>query len=484
MSLRPAQYNTLEILGSDGRTIDIRLAVTSFDYYEDLLVPTVTAKLQVINSGGSVEDEQGENVSLYEGLKLRGGEAVRILITPVGPVDTETIDWTLKPLYINSIGKLNRGSQKEFFEISLVSREAIENETSFVQRTFKKEQSIAEHATSILREDFTDANPFVVDPTAPPNLGFNGNQMSPFECLMMLASKAIPSTSSSSSSSGSGASAGYFFYQTRDGHQFRSIDGLISQQPKATYYYSEINESSLTQGEGTNQYRINYYDIHKNQNVVDMLQKGAYSTDRRFFNPLDFKVQSPKENAVFSGQEYIEQGAKNLGDFFNPNELKLSDASLSFTSVPSQIISETIDIGTFDVGRSFDLNADKQSYVSQAKMRYNTLFTQVVSMQVPLNTSLRAGDIIKATFPKIKTCNTRGDIDQGQVSGLYMIKEICHHTDPRGSYTSMMIIRDTYGLNGTNNSSSQSTTPAFPTANAPIVANPTPFNLNLLDGAF
>ena len=39
---------------------------------------------------------------------------------------------------------------------------------------------------------------------------------------------------------------------------------------------------------------------------------------------------------------------------------------------------------------------------SQAKMRYNSLFTQTMQMQVPLNTTLHAGDIISCKFPKIQ----------------------------------------------------------------------------------
>ena len=32
-----------------------------------------------------------------------------------------------------------------------------------------------------------------------------------------------------------------------------------------------------------------------------------------------------------------------------------------------------------------------------------------------------------------------------------MIKELCHHFDTNGSYTSMKLVRDTFGQYGTNN---------------------------------
>jgi hypothetical protein len=63
---------------------------------------------------------------------------------------------------------------------------------------------------------------------------------------------------------------------------------------------------------------------------------------------------------------------------------------------------------------------------------------------IPSNTNLRAGDVIECLFPRIsETSNNENDPDQ---SGLYMIKELCHHFDVENSYTSLKLIRDTYGL--------------------------------------
>ena len=70
-------------------------------------------------------------------------------------------------------------------------------------------------------------------------------------------------------------------------------------------------------------------------------------------------------------------------------------------------------------------------------------------MTVPLNSNLMAGDIIKCLFPK-NTYQDGKEFDQ-EMSGLYMIKELCHHFDQDQSLTSMTLVRDTFGLNGTNN---------------------------------
>ena len=72
--------------------------------------------------------------------------------------------------------------------------------------------------------------------------------------------------------------------------------------------------------------------------------------------------------------------------------------------------------------------------------------TQSVSMMVPCNTDLKAGDIITCEFPKISR-EDKNEIDP-ETSGKYLIKELCHHFEAKRSFTSMTLVRDTFGLYG------------------------------------
>ena len=67
-----------------------------------------------------------------------------------------------------------------------------------------------------------------------------------------------------------------------------------------------------------------------------------------------------------------------------------------------------------------------------------------------MNLNLKVGDVIEAFFPRIEEANS-GEVDPEQ-SGNYLIKELCHHFDPRGGHmlTSAKLIRDSYGLYGPN----------------------------------
>lgn len=72
--------------------------------------------------------------------------------------------------------------------------------------------------------------------------------------------------------------------------------------------------------------------------------------------------------------------------------------------------------------------------------------TQVLDILVPCNLKLKAGDVITCEFVKISSSNlSSGSIGQLQ-SGNYLITHLCHKFTSRYSYTSLRIVRDTFGI--------------------------------------
>jgi hypothetical protein len=438
---KPSLYEILTIESNDKeRNADLRLGTISVDYYEDIFSPTITAKIRVVNTGDSIapkDNPDGPKQSIYHGLPLRGGERVTLKIKDQGETKTG-LDFSRNPsdyLYVSSITDVISETQRESFTLHLVSREAITNETSRVIKKYPVSLSINDSVKKILK-DVLKTNKFS-DSTIEKSqnkYGFIGNLRKPFTILIWLASKAVPVSSGD-------ATAGFVFYQTQDGFNFRSIDELIAQSPKAEYVHSEVNESQIETNTRNNDFQITAYTTDRNQNLIEKLRLGTYASQRMFFDPLTFNFTTP-DQGLFQLDEYKKK-IKNLGDKLDlPLLSETTDKTLGQT--PTRILSSVLDIGTMEKDVSTDENADPSKYQAQAIMRYNVLFTQTVSMTVPCNTNLRAGDTIKCFFPKI----SRGDsseFDPDQ-SGLYMIKELCHHFETDGSFTSMLLVRDTFGL--------------------------------------
>lgn len=444
MSVKKSIYEELILESNDQkRTVDIRTGTVSIDYYEDIFSPTITAKIQVGNTGDSIraQDSEGNATgafqSIYNGLPLRGGERVSLKIAgnsktnPGLDFATDEKDY----LYVSSISNVISESQREFFELNLVSREALTNETVRIPKKFPSSQSISDSVENIIKDYLKTDKIDVVDKTQN-KYGFIGNLRKPFTVLVWLASKGVPDFSKKD------ATAGYVFFQTQDGFNFRSIDKLISQPSKATYLYSDVNQTGY---EKDNDFNILQYNTTRNQNLIEKLRLGTYSSYRMFYNPLTFEF-TPPEKGTFKLNNYV-NGINNLGQELNlPNISSSSNVSLGDS--PTRILTQVLDIGTMEKDVSREGNSDPFKYQSQAIMRYNILFTQTMSMTVPSNTNLRAGDIITCKFPKISREDSA--VYDDEQSGLYMIKELCHHFDTEGSYTSMTLIRDTFGNYGTN----------------------------------
>ena len=427
-----SQYEKFTIISVDGsRTVDISTGVVSFNYYEDLFSPMKTAMVLVANTGNVIEGQGGKMQSVYNGLPLRGGERMEIKIAG-NSQDNSGLEFN--DFYIGSISNVLVDSGREMFTLNLISREAITNETIRVGKRFPSSQKISDSVQEICKNYLSSDKLYDVDETQNP-YGFIGNMRKPFTVLTMLASKSVPGNIS-----GKDATAGYFFFETQLGFRFKSVDKLISTEPfKQKYVYAP---GIVNTDDTTKDFTILDLTTSKNQNLLENLERGAYCSNRTYFNPLTF-TYTPTTQKEFKLEDYSGK-IENLGadiDVVLPS-LSAND-SRTLASVPSRYICGILDIGITDKDVSLDENADPAKIHSQAMMRYNTLFTQILTMTIPLNTNLIAGDIINCEFPRIDMEKRKGP-DEIQ-SGLYMIKKLTHFFDAKGSYTKLQLARDTNG---------------------------------------
>ena len=439
MSDKPSIFEEITIESNDKlRTVDVRLGTISIDYYEDIFSPTITAKLVVTNTGNTVEGKDGEMESIYNGLPLRGGERVSLFVKANSDSNVD-LDFRTNAddyLYVSSINNVISEKQTESFVLNLVSRESITNETTRVIRKYPGSSAISASAENILEEVLQTRKTLNIDQSAN-KYGFIGNLRKPFTVLTWLASKAVPESSKE------GSTAGYVFFQTKEGYHFKALDNLIAAKVKDNYYYADQTPDSEKYDVDK---QILTYATNRNQNLLEKLRLGAYSSIRMYFDPLTFQFTDPGKQG-FTQDQYAGK-TKNLGKKLQLP--RLSDATdRGLGESPSRIFTGVLDRGTLEPDVKTDTNADPFEYQSQSLMRYNVMFTQSLTMTVPLNTTLNAGDIIGCSFPRRTTSDAK-EFDQEQ-SGLYMIKELCHHFDKDGSYTSMQLIRDTTGLHGKNN---------------------------------
>jgi hypothetical protein len=429
-AVRKSVYDVLKLEKNDLRT-----KVIGLEYYEDLFSPIITMKIKIVNSGDPI-------------LPLSGGErlALKILKNTSTNID---LDFSISPndyFHVMSVTDIVTDAGRESFTLHLAQKESIGNELSRVVKKYPKEVPIYVTVRKILTDVLKTTKIHKIDKTSN-QYGFIGNMRKPFTVLHWLATKSVPVESGD-------ATAGFLFYQTKEGFQFRSIDALIKEESKAEYTYSQGNESYTKDNKKiNNDFKILNYFTKKDQNIIEKLRLGTYASFRMFFNPLTFKFTTP-EKGLFNQSDYDKLGVK--APKIKPDPLPLTktpfeplkvvqiggqsvakgiytrggNPEIDLAKIPSRQIVQILDIGTLEKDVSTDKNADPMKYQSQSLMRYNVLFTRELFIIVPLNSNLSAGNVITCNFPK-----------ESKLSGLYIIRELCHHYDSENSYTSMNLTK-------------------------------------------
>ena len=406
----------------EGRGVDVKEGLSSFYFYENILSNHLTAIANISDSGNAIEKD-GKKVSMLEGLPIRGGEEVRYDIAdPRGG--------TLKgELYLNKIMDLDQTTKQDVFTAQFVSKERFSNDLTRVVKRY--EGKISESVTKILQEIMeADFKPENIEETSN-TYNFIGNDRKPFYICTWLGTKSIPTENY-------GKTGGFFFYQTQDGMNFKSVDNLLGQDVKKKYIYNDSD--ALPEGYDD---KVLNYDMNRSVDVGENLTIGSYKNRTIYFDPYQF-IYEMKEYAITEQMDVKHAGSSDDFDFVNPD----------FTETPSRLMSAVLDMGTMPTGA--DAKAQLSRWASntsesndkimdrmvQSIMRYNQMYSVVTSITIGADFSLRAGDIVQIDFPRVS--GETKDIDK-KTSGKYLIASLCHYVTPSRCYTQLGLIRDSYG---------------------------------------
>lgn len=419
----------IEPLGG-GKPIDVTNSILGMDYYEDILSPSVTMTMQLVNSS-----------SLFNLLPIRGGEKVSV------ELETHLGDFNLDgeySMYVVKVSNMVPTTNREIMTLHLVSREALTNETSRCQKKYTGniKTSVEDILTNTLRtKKYKSEN---IESTGN-EYNFIGNQKKPFHVLVWLGPKSVPATSSSGNSGNSNTGqakgvSGFLFFENKDGFNFKSIDSLVSKTKLSSssadnkeivkYFYTQVNEGL----NATNDFKILNFNFEKNIDLMKSLRVGTFVNKTYFFDLYQNKLDS----YVYNLKNEI-KNTLGTNKISVPNEFAEDNriSRIMFRISDRGILSE--DEVTKDSGRDI-------TDMSKSFSRYNILFSQSLNMMIPCNVNLKAGDIIYVDLPRVDRSEQK-ETDE-ETSGNYLIKELRHHFEGSQTITSLKLVRDSYGLYG------------------------------------
>ena len=88
-------------------------------------------------------------------------------------------------------------------------------------------------------------------------------------------------------------------------------------------------------------------------------------------------------------------------------------------------------------------NYDAENTMAQSVMRYNQIFSVKTNITIPLDYSIKAGNLVQCDFPEVSGEHNMEKNEQ--TGGIYMVASVCHRNTQRESFTRLALVRDSFG---------------------------------------
>ena len=455
--------------------------ILGFIHRESLLSPFMSGVLAISDSADFLNGlDMDGNQSPIE-----GGEVVKITVkTPVSQSeDGETYEYK-----IWKIGNRISINKKQAYALALVSEEALVNETTRVMGRIpsggQNDKKVPEKSISGIVEDLikTDiginsSKPFYSEDTKFKQV-IIGARRRPFDIISSLSDKAV-STKGKTGNENSGSSdssetkqtikgtAGFFFWETKRGYNFFSVDALCDEPDgifAAPDLQTEIHtgyQEKIANTEGTDSRSIiSKIAFTSEIDTMSALRKGKYSSDMIFFNLSTGQYEEYQYKITDSYKNMA-----HLGNQTKVSELKVGEQALVET--PSRLMTMILDHETWfnepGVASPYE-NASNPSvfadwhkhFAAQAVARKELLNNQQCTIEIPGNNEICAGDKVEIRVQRKAPDKVKEEEPWDlESSGVYLVKDVEHRFNFADGtsgkvITTLQLFRDSYGVKDTD----------------------------------
>ena len=472
----PTEFKLLKaiLFPHKGKEIPFTPLVLSFNYGEDVTAPFVSAELEILDSA-SLLNGNGTNPP------IKGGERVQIDVQCINETDAfkyEFVIWQISNRFVRQ--------NKQYYTMSLISGEALQNELTRVPRNMSGNPEAI--MGTLLTKDLGTKKPIYSEKSLF-DVQLLGNMRRPFDIIGDIAVKCVSSKgdygqNKTKPSSGTApkttakpikGSGGFFFWETFRGYNFFAVDSLCADSKSKLYsdklketrskwgvetWGPYIEQQGNVEGSGDTRYNILEAQFASEINMMESLRKGKYSSLITFYNVSTGQY----EEYVYSLKNAYDNMA-HLGGQESLDLIPVQNKELS--EYPTRIMSMLIDHELWynEPGVASPEPSDKADkptkfadwskyYMAQSLARYEILKNQVCSIVIPGNPRICAGDRIDIRLmSKLPKAEASKEIFDRESSGVYLIKSVSHHYDAikgtNGKFaTTLYLVRDSFGIKG------------------------------------
>ena len=429
---------TLEDGKNKGKSFQIKDIINGFTYYEDITRPFLSANLNINDSGRNL-------VGSGTG-PITGNELVEIVVD--GP-DEKEYTYFFRVFRVGD--RINSGKMQNY-NLGLISEEALANPQTRIRKalTGRPDEIVRK---CLGEEGLNTPKDIVTDPCLNKKKILPRN-LSPFAICAKLQDQSIP-FGKGGIGSGVGAetkdgkysdgTAGFFFYETARGFNFRSIDGLMDIENNMNINNSGANYVKSFRDSAGDEMPETIIDVQFTSeiNLMQSLLTGAYSIRCQYY---DISTGEYKESTYSANKSWDKQAHLGSQDELTPGQKILAGR-------PTRIVSAILDSESYYSGQDSAIDSDYQDWtpstLPQAISRNYLLNTQGLRIVVPGNLQLVVGDIVKIFLQNMSTQEVKKteNVDQDH-SGFYLITSLSRFYDTVTERVTTMLSlkRDSYGL--------------------------------------
>ena len=477
MAAESLKFNMFEMFANRKRELDVgettgRESVSLMgsgnpviEYRESVFMPYVEIVAKIIDTGNTLPAKDGTNagVGLLEAGLAQGTETI---LFSIEDAQGHKIDLTNKyDLRLASVTGESQSFKREVFTLTIVSAEAFNNTLVENSCTGQYSGSISTIVTALLKDNLKSPkqaiNPKAKIPDQMMDDSLNeyhawGNDDYPFELILKLQQLAIPNIAvnkNNTTESALGNTAGYLFWQTSEGYNFRSLDSLFktknnntqmdNDKPIRKYVENSRGDDYLPPGFDA---KILWSHMETNNDALGQFESGGWSSQILYYDTVTKKYVNKSLASKDTGNGV--SGGKHLPQI-NPDFLDSEDDPLpTLITYQDAAVGQTV-IGDDNVETQVEKTEVPQYSVQdtliQSQENYRQKMTVAMNIVIDADLSLHAGDLIKCDFQQLSTKKTTiGSKDRK--SGIYMIADLCHYGEVGNSFTGLHLVRDAYGV--------------------------------------
>ena len=447
MTTPALQFNKFEMKSNvSDRTVDLRGNGNPIIHYrESVFMPYIEITAYIVDTGNTLPADDGTDagVGLLDDGFAQGTETILFNIEDEkGNKINLSRDTDLR---VSSVIGDYQAFKNNSFQLKIVSKEAFDNTLLQNRCNQKFSGKISSIARAIVKENLKSpkASSMNVDETLDDYHAW-GQDRTPFEMLLDIQQLGIPNIQTSKGKTAKGNTAGYLFFQTSHGYQFRSLDKLYDTTGRTIRRYIENSKADESVPVGYDD-KILWSNISKSVDALQQFETGAWASQLHVFNDVTktYEVKdltsSGKGNGITAGRHLPKINADYLDDSGEPlptNKQKVRQSAgqtvIGFDTLEKQ------------VEKYQEINYNVEDIIQQAQQNYRQKMNTSAEIVIAADLSLSAGDLIYCEFPELSTkVTTVGS--STRKSGIYMIADLCHYGEVGNSFTGLHLVRDAYG---------------------------------------